>query len=132
MARYTYVYINLWSTTPTFIAVLNDCYSEVMAYTALAYFIGLVSTMHMNAYVIPTNDTDYSCHIKATKHIQPIIWGLRISHHMTPLVINSLGGGHTHTHTHTCKHTHTHTHAYRRSQTETILRNQARAGLLKS
>ena len=42
-----------------------------------------------------------------------------ISHHITPLVINSLGGGHT--------HTHTHTHAYIR--TETILRNQARAGL---
>ena len=40
-----------------------------------------------------------------------------ISHHITPLVINSLGGGHT--------HTHTHTHAYIR--TETILRNQARA-----
>ena len=35
------------------------------------------------------------------------------SHHITPLVINSLGGGHTHT------------HAYIR--TETILRNQARA-----
>ena len=35
-----------------------------------------------------------------------------ISHHITPLVINSLGGGHTHT------------HAYIR--TETILINQAR------
>ena len=40
-----------------------------------------------------------------------------ISHHITPLVINSLGGGHTHKHT------------YRSSRTEAILRNQARTGL---
>ena len=33
-----------------------------------------------------------------------------ISHHITPLVINDLGGGHTHTHTHA--HTHTHTQAH--------------------
>ena len=32
-----------------------------------------------------------------------------ISHHITPLVINGLGGRHTHTHAHT--HTQTHTHA---------------------
>ena len=30
-----------------------------------------------------------------------------ISYHIIPLVINSLGGGHTHTYTHTSKHTHT-------------------------
>ena len=30
-----------------------------------------------------------------------------ISRHITPIVINSLGGGHTHTHANT--HTHTHT-----------------------
>ena len=34
-----------------------------------------------------------------------------ISHHITPLVIHSLGGGHTHTHT----------HAYRHSRTEAII-----------
>ena len=39
-----------------------------------------------------------------------------------PLVINSLGGGHTHTHTHT--HTSTHTDV----RTGTISRNQAHAG----
>ena len=33
---------------------------------------------------------------KTIELIQPII-----SHNITPLVINSLGGGHTHTHTHT-------------------------------
>ena len=38
-----------------------------------------------------------------------------ISHHITPLVINSLGD----------EHTHTHTHAYRHSRTEAILRNHA-------
>ena len=46
MARYTYVYINhthLYNCTcnppPYYLttAVLNDCYSEVTAYTALAY-----------------------------------------------------------------------------------------------
>ena len=37
-----------------------------------------------------------------------------------PLVINSLGGGHT--------HTYTHTQAYKRSRTEAILRNQVRTG----
>ena len=42
-----------------------------------------------------------------------------ISHHITPLVIHSLGGGHT--------DTQTHTHAYIR--TEVISINQARAGL---
>ena len=59
------------STTPTFITEalrhvtsLNDCYSEVTAYTALAALIGLVSTIRMDAYVMPTNDTNYSCHIK--------------------------------------------------------------------
>ena len=42
-----------------------------------------------------------------------------ISCHITPLVINSLGGGHTH------KHTNTHTDI----RTGTISKNQARAGL---
>ena len=43
--------------------------------------------------------------------------------HITPLVINSLKGGHTHTYTQI--HTHTHTDIH----TETILRNQAHAWL---
>ena len=42
-------------------AVLNDCYSEVMAYIALAYS---VFTMYMDAKDKPTDNTDYSCHIK--------------------------------------------------------------------
>ena len=32
-----------------------------------------------------------------------------LSHHITPLVVHSLGGGHTLTHTHAHTHTHTHT-----------------------
>ena len=32
--------------------------------------------------------------------------------HITPLVINSLEGGHTHACIHTHKHTHTHTHTH--------------------
>ena len=38
-----------------------------------------------------------------------------ISHHITPLVINDLGGGHTDTHTHT------------NARTKAISRNQAHA-----
>ena len=33
-----------------------------------------------------------------------------ISRHIMPLVINSLGGGHTHMRVHVHTHTHTHTH----------------------
>ena len=39
-------------------AVLNDCYSE---YSILAYSVFM---MCMHAKVTPTDDTDYSCHIK--------------------------------------------------------------------
>ena len=42
------------------------------------------------------------CTTGLTNHTWPI------SHHITPLVINALGGRHTHTHTH--KHTHKHTY----------------------
>ena len=46
-----------------------DCYSEVTAYTVLLYSYWLVSMMRMDAYVTPTNNTDYSCHIKAIELI---------------------------------------------------------------
>ena len=32
--------------------------------------------MRINAYTTPANDTDYSCHIKATELTYSIIWGL--------------------------------------------------------
>ena len=47
----------------------------------------------------PTDDTDYSCYIKAVEFIQPIMEFILC--HTAPLVIDSLGGGHTHTHTYT-------------------------------
>ena len=40
-----------------------------MAYTVQAYSFGPVFMMHMDAYVMPSNDTDYSCHIKAIELI---------------------------------------------------------------
>ena len=70
------------STIPTFItqvlhrvtyfttAVLNECYSEVMAYTALAYSCwASFHDAYIYAYVMPTVDTEYSCHIKAIELI---------------------------------------------------------------
>ena len=60
-----------------------------------------------------------------------------ISRHITPLVIYSIGGGHTHTHTHmhtyTHMHKHTHTHTHTHTPTickESISRNQVhKAGM---
>ena len=57
--------------------------------------IGLVSMTLMDAYVTPTNNIDYSCLIKAIELVLTNHMG-SISHHITPLVINSLGDGHTH------------------------------------
>ena len=117
MAQYAYVHVNhaylynrsalsCYFTT----VVLNDCYSELMAYTVLAY--SYWASFH-NVYIC-LRHAHYRYQLKMpykshrtylTNHMGSI------SHHIMPLVINSLGGGHTHT------------HAYIR--TETILRNQA-------
>ena len=51
--------------------------------------------MRINAKAMPINDNDYNCHITATELDQS--YGVYIM----PLVINSLGGGHTHTHANT-------------------------------
>ena len=37
---------------------------KVMAYKS---YIRLLSTMHINSKAMPTNNTDYSCHIKAVE-----------------------------------------------------------------
>ena len=66
MARYAYIYLNHtqlynWSAPSCYLtkAALNNCYSEVTAYTALVLtLIGLVSTTRMDAYVTPTIDTN--------------------------------------------------------------------------
>ena len=44
-------------------AVFNNCYSELMPYTALAN--SYVSTMRTNSKAMPINDNDYSFHITA-------------------------------------------------------------------
>ena len=76
---------------------------------------------HFNSKAIPTNHTDYNCHIKAVKLVQPIMWGP-----YTPPVINSLGEEadrdiHTHTHALTYMHAcmHPPTHAYTHPHTPT-------------
>jgi len=51
----------------------------------------------------PTNYTirhDFNCHINEKKTPKTCLTNHKgsISHHIMPLVINSLGGGHTHTH----------------------------------
>ena len=68
----------------------------------------------MDAYVMPTNDTDYSCHIAKSHRTYLTNHTGSISHHITPLVINGLR-----------MDTHANTHAYKPSWTEAILRNQA-------
>ena len=70
--------------------------------------------MRMDAYVTPTNDTDIQLPYKSHRTYLTNHLGSIYRHHITPLVINSLMGGHIHTH--------------RRSRTEAILRNQVRAG----
>ena len=104
MAQSAYVYVNhthLYNCSPPpyylITAVLNDCYSEVPAYTAVAYSYW-ASFHNVPTNVTPTNDNllqlPYKSHrIHLTNHIGSI------SYHITTLVITSLGGGHTHTHT---------------------------------
>ena len=65
------------------------------------------------------NNKDYSCYITAIE----LDYMESISLHITPLFINSLGGGHTHTNTHTHYHTHTHTDVH----TEKNSRNQVQS-----
>ena len=50
-----------------------------------------------------------------------------ISRHITPLVINSLGGEHTHKHTHKHTHTYTHTHTHTHTHTNTHTTHSALA-----
>ena len=113
MARYAYIYVNhthlnncsapsCYFTT----AVLNDCYSEVMAYTALAY--SYWASFH-NEYICLRNaHYRYRLQLPYKSHRTYLTNCMGfISHHITPLVINSLGGGHT------CKHTRIQTFADR-------------------
>ena len=61
--------------------------------------------MHINAKAIPTNDTDYSCYIKAVELVNQYMGS--ISQHWFLIALRA--GTYTHTHTYTHIHTHTHT-----------------------
>ena len=50
-------------------AVLNGCYSEGTAYTALDHSYWVVSTTRMDDYVTPTIDINHGCHIKTIELI---------------------------------------------------------------
>ena len=85
-------------TTPTCITEahhlitqgFNNCYSLIQYQLTL---IELVSMTRVNAKATPINDNGYSCHRTClTNRMRSI------SHHIMPLIINSLGCGHTHTH----------------------------------
>ena len=106
-----YTHLLNWSAPSCYltIAVLNDYYSEVTAYTVLASF---VFTTRMDTKVTHTDDTNYSYNMKPQTLFNQSYWV-----YITSLVINNQ------------THTHTHTHTYRHSRTEAILRNQASTGL---
>ena len=63
--------------------------------------MGLESTTHNNFKAMPINGNDYSCHITAAARTCSTDRMESISRHITPLVNNTLGGGHTNTHTYT-------------------------------
>ena len=42
-----------------------------------------VSTMHFNSKNTPTNDTNYSCHIKAVELVSPSYWIQITLHNVT-------------------------------------------------
>ena len=62
-------------------------------------------TWHMSIENILELSLITNCHINERETPKTCLTNHKgsISHHITPLVINSLGGGHSHTHTH--KHT---------------------------
>ena len=85
-------------------AVLNDCYSEVMAYTALPYSYW---ASFYDAYICLRHaHYRYRLQLPYKSHRTYLTNRMgSISHHIMPLVTNSLEDGHTNIHTHTRKHT---------------------------
>ena len=68
--------------------------------------------MCMYAKATPANNIDY-IHLPYKSHRSYLTNHMEsISHHITPLAINSLRAD-THTHTHKCKHTRMHRHLHR-------------------
>ena len=118
MARYAYVYVNhthLYNRSALSCyftkAALNYCYSEVTAYTVLAY--SYWASFYDACGCLRHAHYQYQLQLPYISHRTYLTNRMgSISHHITPLVINSLGGRHTCKHKHTCKHTHTHTHTH--------------------
>ena len=73
--------------------------AKVIAYTSLVYSYEV--GFYIQCASVLTNNTNYSCYITKscriclTNHMRLID---SVSHHITTLYINSLGGRHTHTH----------------------------------
>ena len=86
-------------TTPTLITEALCLVTYVQLTLQKLTAIRLVSTTCFNSKAIPTNDTDYSCHIHKS-------FRTHLTNHTR--FISCLGGRNTHTHA--CTHAHTHTH----------------------
>ena len=83
--------------------------------------------MYFNWKATSTNDTDYSCHIKAVElSLTNHMWS--ISHHIMPLVGNSVQSGHTHPHAQI--HTHTYVHMHASTHTHTTFKTTGVPGLI--
>jgi len=96
-----------------------------MSITALPCLLHAVSRHALFMKAMPTNYTichNFNYHINNRETPKTCLTNHKcsISHHITPLVINSLRGRHTHVHTHTRIQT---------SWTKVISRNQAHSGL---
>ena len=79
--------------------------------------IRLISMMRINAKATPTNDTNYSCHIKAV-----VLFNQPYEVHIMPLVIDSLRGRYTCIHIHMNARTHARTHAHNADKITTSAR----------
>ena len=79
-----------YSSTCT--ADINEYCSELIPCTAIAYSYWIVSTIRINAKAMHINDTDYNCHAYNSCRTCLTL----TNHHIKPLIINSLGCGHTH------------------------------------
>ena len=77
-----------WSTLSCYSC--DNCNTKWWIIQCWLTLIKLVSTMCFYSKATPTNDFDYSCHIKVYN-----LFNQSYGAHITPLVNNSLGDGHT-------------------------------------
>jgi len=87
----------------------NDSYNKETSITAYLAFYVYFSWWALFTKAMPTNFRichDFNCNINERETPKNCLTNHKgsISHHITPLVINSLGGRHTNTHTHIYSH----------------------------